>query len=91
MDRVEFDCYGWGDRGKWAVIPSGNIVIKDVNDFENVAGVPAKKISERFSVLQQRSILDSCWWEGRDLVELKRKVHTMRDVEVFCGNETVTV
>ncbi len=44
--------------GKGAVVCAGAVVVKDVNDFEVVAGVPAKKIGERNKNLDYH-----CKWE----------------------------
>ena len=55
--------------GNGAVIGAGSVVTKDVNEFEVVAGNPAKKIDDRYSDEIKEKIILSCWWE-KSLLDL---------------------
>ncbi len=46
--------------GNGAIIAAGSIVTKDIEPFTIVAGVPAKKISERFNAAQQQQHIAEC-------------------------------
>lgn len=48
--------------GDGAVIGSGSVVTKDVEAYSIVAGVPAKKIKERFTSEQVRKLKKISWW-----------------------------
>lgn len=52
--------------GNGAVIAAGSIVTKDVNDYEIVAGVPAKVIKMRFSENEIKALQVSKWWNWPD-------------------------
>lgn len=49
--------------GIGAVIGSKSVVTKDVPPFTVVAGTPAKIISERLTIVERETLLDSKWWE----------------------------
>ncbi len=46
--------------GNGAIIAAGSIVTKDIAPFTIVAGVPAKKISERFTSTEQEQHIAQC-------------------------------
>ena len=48
--------------GNGAVVGAGSVVLKDVGDYEIVAGVPAKIIRKRFSDSTIELLLKSNWW-----------------------------
>jgi len=52
--------------GNGAVIATGAIVIKDVEPYEVVGGVPAKHIKYRFDKQTIEIIQDSQWWNYSD-------------------------
>jgi serine acetyltransferase len=48
--------------GNGAVVGAGSVVLKDVGDYEIVAGVPAKIVRKRFSDSTIELLLKSNWW-----------------------------
>jgi len=55
--------------GFGAIVGAGAVVVKDVGDFEVVAGNPARKIGQRFTPQIAEGVLASEWWD-RPLHEL---------------------
>ena len=49
--------------GNGAVIGSGAVVTKDVDSYSIVAGVPAKKIKERFNDEIAKRLEEISWWD----------------------------
>ncbi len=49
--------------GTGAIIGAGAVVVKDVEPYSIVAGVPAKLIGKRFSDDVIKHLLESRWWE----------------------------
>lgn len=49
--------------GHGAIVAAGSIVTKDVACYEIVAGIPARKIKQRFNSDRIDQILDSKWWD----------------------------
>jgi virginiamycin A acetyltransferase len=60
---------GCKNIGNGAVVGAGSVLTKDVNDFEIVAGNPAKKIKDRYSIDIKNKIISSSWWT-KSLLEL---------------------
>lgn len=57
--------------GDGAVIGACSLVNKDVEPYGIYAGVPAKKIGQRFSNEEIESLLDEKWWDkGEDYIKL---------------------
>ena len=56
--------------GDGAVIGAGSLVISDVDSYSIVAGVPAKKIMDRFSKDVIVKLKKIAWWDwGREKIE----------------------
>lgn len=66
--------------GDGAVIGAGAIVTKDVEPYSIYAGIPAKKLKDRFGDGIKEKLLSLKWWE-RDEQWLKEHIHDFRDVE----------
>lgn len=59
--------------GNGAVVAAGAVVVNDVEPFEVVGGVPAKKIKKRFSD-EEIAILQSVkWWDWNENILKKRE------------------
>lgn len=52
--------------GNGACIGAGAIVTKDVDDYEIVAGMPAKHVSYRYSENIREQLLEINWWDWSD-------------------------
>lgn len=55
-----------GKIGDGAIIAAGAVVTKDVEPYAIVAGVPAKKIGDRFNEEQKSKLLNLKWWNWSD-------------------------
>ena len=49
--------------GDGAIIGAGSVVTKNVNDFEIVCGVPAKRIGDRFDEETKKKVISLKWWD----------------------------
>ena len=68
--------------GDGAIIAAGAVVVKDVEPFSIVGGVPAKHIRHRFSPDEIVRIRESNWW-NKDLEWLKRHHDSMTHISRF--------
>lgn len=68
--------------GNGAIIAAGAVVVKDVEPYSIVGGVPAKHIKTRFNAEEIRRMENIKWWDW-DLSDIKRNAATFSDVELF--------
>lgn len=69
--------------GDGAVIASRSVVTKDVEPYSIVAGVPAKRIRNRFDDDIIKDLLDIKWWDWEDkIISLNINAFSM-DIESF--------
>lgn len=65
--------------GDGAVIGAGAIVLHDVKPYEIVAGIPAKRISQRFTDDEQFMLQAFKWW-NKDVDWLKNHIELFSDI-----------
>jgi acetyltransferase-like isoleucine patch superfamily enzyme len=68
--------------GDGAIVAAGAVVVKDVEPFSIVGGVPAKHIRYRFSHEEIERIRESNWW-NKDLAWLKQHRDSMTHISRF--------
>ena len=68
--------------GDGAIIAAGAVVVKDVEPFSIVGGVPAKHIRYRFSPEEIERVKSSAWW-NKDLAWLKQNLSSMTNIRRF--------
>lgn len=68
--------------GDGAIVAAGSVVVKDVEPYSIVGGVPAKHIRYRFSEEQISVLKNSEWWH-KDLEWLKANKHLFASVDEF--------
>jgi acetyltransferase-like isoleucine patch superfamily enzyme len=68
--------------GNGAIIGAGAVVTRDVPAYAVVAGVPAKKIRDRFTP-EQISFLQKFQWWNRDPAWLQENYKRFHDIETF--------
>ena len=52
--------------GNGAVIATGSVVTKDVEDYSIVGGVPAKQLRFRFSEEMRAALIEERWWDKNE-------------------------
>jgi virginiamycin A acetyltransferase len=65
--------------GRGAIIGAGSIVTRDVEPYSVMAGVPARKVRDRFAPELAQAIDKSRWWE-LDLSDLRKLLIERRDL-----------
>jgi serine acetyltransferase len=68
--------------GDGAIIAAGAVVVKDVEPFSIVGGIPAKHIRYRFSPEEIERVRHSEWW-NRDFAWLREHKDAMTDISRF--------
>ncbi len=65
-----------------AVIGAGSVVTRDVKPYSINAGVPAKRIKDRFEEEQKEKLLRIKWWE-KDEAWIRDHIQSFEDIEEF--------
>jgi acetyltransferase-like isoleucine patch superfamily enzyme len=68
--------------GHGAIIGAGAVVTKDVTPYAVMAGVPAKKIRDRFTASQIEQLLRLEWWNKPESW-LRENLRDFHDIETF--------
>lgn len=68
--------------GDGAIIGAGALVIKDVEPYSVVGGLPAKLIRMRFSQENIKKLLDFAWWD-RDIEWIRKNAELFSNEKVF--------
>jgi acetyltransferase-like isoleucine patch superfamily enzyme len=68
--------------GDGAIIAAGAVVVKDVEPYSIVGGIPAKHIRYRFTPEEIQRIQESNWWQ-QDLTWLKEHREAMTHISRF--------
>lgn len=68
--------------GDGAIIAAGAVVVKDVEPYSIVGGIPAKHIRYRFTTEEIQRIQESNWWQ-QDLTWLKEHREAMTHISRF--------
>ncbi len=71
--------------GNGAVIAAGAVVVKDVEPYSIVGGVPAKHIRYRFTPELINILQKSEWW-NKDLDWLRAHKYIFKNIGLFVGN-----
>lgn len=71
--------------GDGAVVGTGAVVMKDVEPYAIVGGVPAKRIRYRFTADQIEDLLQIRWWD-KDIAWLEKNGKRFADVDGFIAS-----
>lgn len=72
--------------GDGAVVAAGAVVVKDVEAFSVVGGVPARVLKKRFEEQKIKLLLEIKWWD-RDISWIKEHAETFDSLDIFLSNE----
>ena len=72
--------------GHGAVVGAASVVTKSIEPYSIVAGIPAKKIKNRFSDTQIKELLDLEWWSWSDSKIKDNKVFFFKNLNSKNGN-----
>lgn len=73
--------------GDGAIIACGAVVTKNVEPYSIVAGIPAKKIGQRFNDDQIKMLLKIKWWDN-SLEWIKKNADMFLDINKFLNDYT---
>ncbi len=65
-----------------AIIAAGSVVVKNVEPYQIVGGVPAKHIRYRFNSEQISKLLEIKWWDWKQ-EDLKKVEQNFFNIEKF--------
>lgn len=65
--------------GNGSIIAAGAIVVKDVEPYSIMAGIPARKIKDRFSD-EEKDYLEKLRWWDKDQEWIKKNAYYFRDI-----------
>lgn len=80
---VNVTIHGGVTIGDGAVVGMGAVVLKDVEPYEIVGGVPAKHLKYRFNKHIIEKLLKIKWWNWDEEL-LKQRIKHMDNVVLFC-------
>ncbi len=73
--------------GDGAVVGAGSLVVGDIEPYAIYAGIPAKKIGDRFDDDTKKKLLELKWWD-KDEAWIKEHAHEFTDPERFLRDNT---
>lgn len=68
------------------ILAAGAVVTKDTEPYCIYAGIPARKIGQRFDDCDIEKLLSVCWWET-SMSELSQQADLFESMNIFAGFE----